>query len=375
MKTIPKIRAVLIAVGLLSILGLNASGQGAAARIKSQIGQLRQEMDSKPASRQEWREAQPEISESLRRADDDVRAGRIYVSLEELAAAWGSLRGTEGATQKPEEDLLKDGQPGVQAELQKMQIELTAFEKQATQKNWDAVPVAVRALAEKAMSQSLSLLEGGHGFAILTDVEKTALSENYAGALYYAGEAKGQAEFSAFCNTLDLRGKTSVFPLRSTLPELQQLQARVMAAYRPPSSVEHHAEFIRLNATLKLAAELDAAELYAGALYQYLDATQQFALFDATIPGAAGQSRLRNTLHKMSKDLGASQQDYSIAQLFLERAEAWLTRSPNAGGWINTEAIVEQVLPAYFAVLKMTPQSEHQAPAEVTVTLVRWPYT
>src|SRR5580704_118395 len=185
-------------------VGLNASGQGATARIKSQIGQLRQEMDSKPASRQQWREAQPEISESLQRADDDVRAGRIYVSLEELAAAWGSLRGTEGATQKPEEDLLKDGQPGVQAELQKMQIELTAFEKQATQKNWDAVPVAVRALAEKAMSQSLSLLEGGHGFAILTDVEKTALSENYAGALYYAGEAKGQAEFSAFCNTLNL---------------------------------------------------------------------------------------------------------------------------------------------------------------------------
>jgi hypothetical protein len=356
-------------------VGLNASGQGATARIKSQIGQLRQEMDSKPASRQQWREAQPEISESLQRADDDVRAGRIYVSLEELAAAWGSLRGTEGATQKPEEDLLKDGQPGVQAELQKMQIELTAFEKQATQKNWDAVPVAVRALAEKAMSQSLSLLEGGHGFAILTDVEKTALSENYAGALYYAGEAKGQAEFSAFCNTLNLPRKNAAFPLRSISPELHQLQTQVMAAYRPPRSVEHHADFIHLNATLKLAGELDAAKLYAGALYQYLDATQQFAMFFATVPPAAKQSRLRKSLQKMSTDLAGSQQDHSIAQLFLERAEAWLTRSPNAAGWINADSIAEQVLPAYFGVLKASPPSQNQAPAEVTVTLVRWPYT
>jgi hypothetical protein len=374
-RIIPKIRAAFAAVGLLSILGLTATGQDMAARIKSQIGQLRRTLESKPASRPEWKEARPDISEALQFADDDVRAGRTFVSLEELVSAWDSLRGTEAATQKTEEDLLKEGQPGVLAELKKMQNELTAFERQATQKSWDAAPVAVRALAEKAMSQSLSLLEGGHGFAILTDVETTTLSENYAGALYYGGEGQGQAEFSAFCNRLDLRRKTGAFPLRSILPELQQLQTRVTAAYRPPSSVEHHSEFIRLNATLKLAGELDAAKLYPGALYQYLDATQQFALFDAAIPAAADQSQLRKSLHKMSDDLGASRQDHSIAQLFLERAEAWLTRSPNAAGWTNTETIVEQVLPAYFAVLKTSPPSEHQTPAEVTVTLVRWPYT
>jgi hypothetical protein len=375
MKTIPKIRADFVAVGLLSVLSLTATGQDAAARIRNQIHHLRQDLDSKPVSRPEWKEVKPDISEALQFADDNIRAGRAYVSLEELASAWDSLRGTEAATQKPEEDLLKEGQPGVQAELKKMQIEIAALEKQGAQKNWDAAPVAVRALAQKAMSQSLSLLEGGHGFAILTDVQKTTLSENYAGALYYAGEGKGQAEFSAFCNTLDLRRKTGAFPLRSILPELQQLQTRVTAAYRPPSVVEHHAEFIRLNATLKLAAELDAAKQYAGALFQYLDAIQQFALFDAVVPAAESQSRLRKSLQKMSNDLRGSQQDDSIAQLFLERAEAWLTRSLGAAGWINTETIVEQVLPTYFAVLKTSPPSEHQTPAEVTVTLVRWPYT
>jgi len=295
MKTISKIRAAFVVLGLLSVLRPTATGQDASARIKSQ--------------------------------------------------------------------------------LKTMQIELTAFEKQATQQNWDAAPAAVRALAEKATGQTLNLLEGAHGFAILTDVEKGALSENYASALYYAGESRASAQFNAFCYTLDLPRKPAAFPLRSISPELQQLQTRVMAAYRPPRSVKHHADFIRLNATLKLAGELDAAKLYAGALYQYLDATQQFALLDAAAPAAGEQSRLRKSLQKMSIYLSGSQQDQSIAQLFLERAEAGLTRSPGAAGWIAVETVVEQVLPAYFAALKASPPSEHRALAGVTVTLVRWPYT
>jgi len=60
-------------------------------------------------------------------------------------------------------------------------------------KSGDAAPVAVRALAEKATGQTLNLLEGAHGFAILTGVEKRAFYENYASALYYAGESKAQA--------------------------------------------------------------------------------------------------------------------------------------------------------------------------------------
>jgi hypothetical protein len=375
MKIIPEMRVAFVVLGLLSALGPSATGHDASARIKSQIDRLRQVLDSERASRPEWKEAIPDIAASLQRADDDLRAGRLYVSLEELAGAWDSLRGTEGATQKTEEELLKDGEPGVDAELDRMQIELTAFAKQSTEKSWDAAPVAIRALAEKATGQTLNLLEGGRGFAILTDVEKRALSQNYTSALYYAGESKAQAQFSAFCNTLDFPRKSGAFPLRSLSPELQELQMRVLAAYRPPRSVTHHAAFIRLNATLKLAGELDAAKLYAGALYQYLDAIQQFAGFDAATPDTATQSRLRKSLQKIRINLDGSQQDQSIAQLFLERAEAGLTRSPAATGWITVETFVDQVLPAHFVVLKASPPSEHQAPAGVTVTLVRWPYT
>jgi hypothetical protein len=362
-------------MGLLLVVGPTLIGQDASARIKSQIDHLRQALDSKPVSRPEWKEATADISESLHRADDDFRTGRLYVSLEEMASAWDSLRGTEGATRKTEKDLLKEGVPGVESELKAMQIELTALEKQSSQKNWNAAPVAVRALAEKAKGQTLNLLEGAHGFAMITDVDKIALSENYASALYYAGESKAQAEFTAFCYTLDFPQKTRASPLRSISPELQQLQTRVMAAYRQPGALNYHAYFIRLNATLKLAEELDAAKLFAGALYVYLEATQQFAVLDTVAPDATKQSRLRKSLTETRAQLDTSQQDESIAQLFLERAESALARSPGAAGWITVETIVEQVLPAYFEASKASLPSEHSAPAGVTVTLLRWPYT
>jgi hypothetical protein len=375
MTTHSKIRVAFVALGLLPVLALAATGQDPAGRIKSQIDHLRQEVDRSPVSRPEWKQAKPDIAAFLQRADDDLRAGRLYVSLEEMASAWDSLRGTKGATEKNEQELLKEGQPDVESRVKQTQIDITAIEKEAAQKSWDTVPVAVRALAEKAGGKTLNLLDGAHGFAMLTDIEENARSENYASALYYAGEGEAQAQFNAFCRTLDLPRKTAAFPLRSIAPELEQLQTRVMAAYRPPGSVDHHAEFIRLNATLKLARELDAARLYAGALYQYLDATQQFAMFDKVAPTAAGQSSLRNSLLDLRQQLRTSQQDQSIAQLFLERAESDLTRSPGASNWISVSTIVEQVLPAYSAALKASTASEHRATPGVTVTLVRWPYT
>ncbi len=114
-------------LGLLPVLGPTATGQDASAQIKNQIDHLRQALETKPVSRPEWKEAIPDIAESLQRADDDVRAGRLYVSLEELAGAWDSLRLTEGATQKTEAELLKEALPGVESELKGMQIELRAL--------------------------------------------------------------------------------------------------------------------------------------------------------------------------------------------------------------------------------------------------------
>src|SRR5260370_12470927 len=123
-KTISKIRAAFVGLGLLSVLSRTATGQDAPIRIKNQIDQLRRAVESKNVSNEQWKEAKPGIAMLLSRADDALRAGRLYVSLEELAGAWDSLRGTEGATQKTEGKLLKEGRWGVESGLQKIRLEL-----------------------------------------------------------------------------------------------------------------------------------------------------------------------------------------------------------------------------------------------------------
>ena len=211
LKTISKLRAAFVGLGLLSVLGSTATGQEAPVRIKNQISYLRRALENKPDSDQQWKEARPEIATSLDRADDALRAGRLYTSLEELVSAWDSLRGTEAATQKTEERLLREGRRGVESDLQKIRLGLTAIERQVAQQNWDTAPIVIRALAEKAQGQTRNLLEGGRAFAMVTDVEKTALAENYASALCYAGEARGQAP------NLLLSVIRSIFPERPRL--------------------------------------------------------------------------------------------------------------------------------------------------------------
>jgi len=77
MKSISKLRAGLVGLGLLSALAATATGQDAGSRIKTQIDHLRQELKSKPDSNSDWKEAKSDIGESLQQADDALRAGHL----------------------------------------------------------------------------------------------------------------------------------------------------------------------------------------------------------------------------------------------------------------------------------------------------------
>ncbi len=79
--------------------------------------------------------------------------------------------------------------------------------------------------------------------------------------------------------------------------------------------------------------------------------------------------------------LRGAREDDSIAELFLERAEARLERGkagkakPSGDDLKNVAAVVERVLPAYLAVQKPASLENQRASQPITVTLVRWPYT
>jgi hypothetical protein len=348
----------------------------AAVKIEAEVDLLRKSLAAKPDSDPQWKEAKAAIGRTLDQAADELRGGRLYVSLERISGALVSFRGLERAGGKTDDELLNQGLPGIETEIKKARVELARSIQESRPDSSANVSLVIRALTEKAQGEAADLIEGGRGFALLTGSAADRVN-NFSSALYYVGNSEGQSEAIAFYRSLNLprTGAPSPFLLRSVSPELGCLQDQTTAAFKPPRSVEQHSDFIRLNATLKQAGELDAAHLYAGALYQYLDAVQQFEKLGSPAPDVQRQSKLKADVQEMHARLRASKQDSSLAQLFLERAESRLAKSPSEDDWKAVQAIVEHVLPAYFAMSKPAPVRDQPALARVTVTLVRWPYT
>ncbi|MBZ5723040.1 MAG: hypothetical protein LAO03_22090 [Acidobacteriia bacterium] len=364
MKTTFKLLAA-AQVLFFAALPIAATGQDAASQMKAETEHLQQLVAREPVTDPDWKDAKPDIEESLSAARDALRAGRLYTALEQLGNAQNMFLSTAATKENPE--ALKRGLPGFEAEWGKASIELTALDQKARDRTWTGTPAAVIALSQSAQGRTLTLLEASRAYASVTSP---------AEGFYYLGEAKASAEFASFCYGLKASSQGKPFPAHSILPELQRLQERTNAAYQPPLSVDRHRDFIHLNATLKTAGELDAAKLYAGALYQYLLAVGQLALLRADAPNAAQEARWRQSVVAMRSRLAASKQDDSIAQLFLERVEGQLAKeSLGVDNWKRVGVIVEQVLPAYFAALQAPPPPEQPASNSIAVTLVRWPYT
>ncbi len=281
-----------------------------------------------------------------------------------------------------EREPTKNGVPGFESAWLQARTELSALDGKARTHPWGKTPAAVRAIAETAEGQTKILLEASRAYAGVT---------NAGAGLYYLGQAKAAAESAIFCSGLRPSGEAAPLPLRSVSPEIRQLQERTVAAFTPPRSIQLHTEFIRLNATIKLAGELDAAGLQAGALYQYLDALEQLGRLDAASLDAARRSALRGETAALDRQLRGSPTDSSIARLFLERAEEHLAggtgsargtggtgakeAAPSADDWKAIAVLVERVLPAYFSFQKPAPSQNQRASQPITVTLVRWPYT
>jgi hypothetical protein len=129
-----------------------------------------------------------------------------------------------------------------------------------------------------------------------------------------------------------------------------------------------------VSAGLKEARELDAAGLRYGALLKYLQTVQRFALIRADSP-VPGSDALARRLHELESRFGKNGADDSIGRIFLEAAQADLAH-PAAGGSPNAAAVIAaDVLPRYFDALSPARPEPRPPEPQVTVTLVRWPYT
>ncbi len=153
-----------------------------------------------------------------------------------------------------------------------------------------------------------------------------------------------------------------------------QARRATRPAYRPPASIDRHAEFIGLGSALNEARELSVLGLRHGALLRYLQAVQRFAPLksgDSPLDARAAADRLE----AWKARLAVSGADHSIGELFLEAAEAELAGAAAGGPLPVASAVVTEVLPRYLEALEPSAPRKPLPPAEVTVTLVRWPYT
>lgn len=354
---------------LLAITALPAMAQDAPSQIRAEIQRLQRSLKDQPLAMQGMPSANSDTERDLKSALDALDAGHLYVGLETLLRVEDFLQGARFAAERGAE-IKKGGMPAFQATWDKQSLELTAFHREFQAASWSHAPAAVRALAEAAATRVTPLLEGGLGFATATGPQD---------GVFYLGEAQGEAQFARLCARLPLRRKGAPLPLRSLLPELESLQAKTNAAYQPPRSVELHPRFIALNSTLKMAQELDAAQLYAGALYEYLEATRHYGMLAMAPLADAGKAALKKDMAAARQKLDTAKDDNSVALIFLERAEAQTAHpdgSPaSADEWRSARVIVDQVLPAYFAARKPASPLRQVAGNTVNITLVRWPYT
>lgn len=352
----------------IATMTLVAFAQDAPVRIKAEITRLQQSLKELPSNDKDFGEIASTASSNLKEVELALQAGQVYLALEKLARAQDLVGAARAGFEKA--DLAKSGMTAFDSEWGTVSLRLTALDKEAHERVWDHKPLAVRALSESAQGRAIPLLDGSRGFATANGPKD---------GLLYMGEAEGEAAFSKFSASLDFDTRKTQFPLRSFVPELQQLQQKTNAAFQPPKSIELHSRFIALNSTIKLGEELDSSKFYAGALYEYLEGVRHYAMLDAPALNPAQQAKLKQDLAEARKKTAASPDDNSVEQLFIERAESQIAHddgsAPSADEWRSSRVILDQVLPAYYAARKPAAPLEKTAGKTVDITLVRWPYT
>ena len=119
----------------------------------------------------------------------------------------------------------------------------------------DIRPAVVRAIGEAALPQVGVYYDASVEYGRNTTPDS---------GLYYLGAAQGQRDFGGRClRTLSPPPRRRCAAAARLAGELDALQDELLAAYRPPASVDRHREFIVASSALKEARELRRGRLAA----------------------------------------------------------------------------------------------------------------
>ena len=329
-------------------------------RLGAEIGRWDAFLRTNPATDETWKQLKEGAEPLMARARSALAEGRRLLALQRLLAARAELSAA-AYMQAPPAAQVRD-ESGFEAEWERMGGVLRAGFAPHSGALDGVRPAAVLALGEAALPQSRVFYDASLEYG------RNTLPEY---GLYYLGSARSAAEAVELCLSLSRPGESKPPPVRSPRGEIEALEEELLAAYRPPLSIDRHPDFIAASSMLKEARELDAAGLVHGALLRYLQAAQRFAPLRPTEPLDATQ--VADRLRALAERLSAGDVDHSLGRLFLERAQEALAASPPD---VATAApIAADVLPRYFAALEPARPEPPRPQPRVTVTLVRWPYT
>jgi hypothetical protein len=311
-----------------------------------------------------WNQVKEAAGPLIARADEALRDGQRFLALFRLSAARMYLSASAYIGTRTAQERKDTG--AFEAEWTRVGKVLQADISEPRPRALEGVrPAAVRALAEAAQPQVRIYYESSREYGRDTSAQY---------GLLYLGAAQAQREFVEFCRTLSFGSEGAPPPLRSLAPELDRLEAELLQAYRPPAAIERHSEFISASSTLKEARELDGLGLRYGALLRYLQAVQRIAPLTGN-PAVLEPGSIDESLKNWDSRLSKAGRDDTIGRLFLEAAEADSAHPPAGGKPVIASVILRDVLPRYTAALEPGRVEPVAPPAQVTVTLVRWPYT
>jgi hypothetical protein len=221
-------------------------------------------------------------------------------------------------------------------------------------------PAVVEAIAAAADGRAPATYQASRPYA-----EDAGLD----GGLYYLGESRALAAFALLARSLSWpdAGRRPAF--RSIAAEIAALDAEMTAKYETMARADHPA-YITASAALKQAKSLNDEGRYEAALFEYLLTRYLFAPLSG--PAAAEATGARIAAARATLDPGV---DHSLAELFLQLADEGVSGSVPAQRR-GAAAALDDVLPAYYAaVAPPATTTSAVAPAAVTITLVRWPFT
>ena len=235
-----------------------------------------------------------------------------------------------------------------------------------------ALPAVIRALVEA---------ERARGWTYHTASLEQGRATGVEGGLYYLGEARSHMDYARFLQELPFAEPGVPVPSLPGLDAfLEDIEAELLALYRPPAALGRHGHFIEASARLKFARELRDAELGPAALREALEARRgvhrlQSAGLDLDLDELAVQ------LDEHRNELESQDFDHSVATVLLESAEWALMNADDPRDDATSRMLadatiaVDHLVPAYLECTRSPSTPETRAAPRITVTLVRWPFT